>query len=101
MFPIIFPIVDNPFDKTNPDIGVWGLLGEKGLAILGGIWGAGLLASAVWLVVGIVKFGRAKHVNRNPAALEDATKQVLYPVIAIAGLAGAGTIFGVATKLIG
>ena len=35
----MFPIVDNPFDKTNPDIGVWGVLGEKGLLILGGIWG--------------------------------------------------------------
>ena len=44
----MFPIVDNPFDKTNPDIGVWGVLGEKGLLILGGIWGAGLLVCAVW-----------------------------------------------------
>ena len=97
----MFPIVDNPFDKTNPDIGVWGVLGEKGLVILGGIWGAGLLACAVWLVVGIVKFGKAKHVSRNPEALSDASKQVLYPVIAIACLAGVGTIFGAAAGLFG
>lgn len=30
MFPTIFPFVDNPFDKTNPNLDVWGLLGEKG-----------------------------------------------------------------------
>ena len=95
----MFPIVDNPFDKTNPDIGVWGVLGEKGLLILGGIWGAGLLACAVWLVIGIVKFGRAKHVSRNPDALSDASKSVLYPVIAIACLAVVGTIFGAAAGL--
>ena len=99
MFPTIFPIVENPFDKTNPDLGVWGLLGEKGLLILGGIWGAGLLACAVWLVIGIVKFGRAKHVSRNPDALNDASKSVLFPVIAIACLAGVGTIFGAAAGL--
>lgn len=99
MFPTIFPFVDNPFDKTNPNLDVWGLLGEKGLWFLGGIWGAGLLACAVWLVRGIVNFGRAKHVSRNPEALNDASKSILYPVIAIACLAGVGTIFGAAAGL--
>ena len=51
MFPTIFSVVDNPFDKTNPDISVFGIpLSEKGFLILGGIWGAGMLVCAIWLV---------------------------------------------------
>ena len=96
MFPTIFPFVDNPFDKTNPNLDVWGLLGEKGVWILGGVWGAGMLVLAGFLVRGIVNFGRAKRMSHNPEALNDATKSILVPLIAIACLAGAGTLFGAA-----
>lgn len=99
MFPTIFPFVDNPFDKTNPNLDVWGLLGEKGVWILGGVWGAGMLACAVWLINGIVNFGRAKRMSHNPEALNDATKSILVPLISIACLAGAGTLFGAAAGL--
>ena len=99
MFPTIFSVVDNPFDKTNPTLDVWGLLGEKGVWILGGVWGAGMLACAVWLINGIVNFGRAKRMSHNPEALNDATKSILVPLISIACLAGAGTLFGAAAGL--
>ena len=99
MFPTIFPFVDNPFDKTNPNLDVWGLLGEKGLWILGGVWGAGMLVLAGFLVKGIVNFGRAKRMSHNPEALNDATKSILVPLISIACLAGAGTLFGAAAGL--
>lgn len=100
MFPTIFPIVDNPFDKTTPDISVFGVpLSEKAFLILGGIWGAGMLVLAGFLVRGIVNFGRAKRMSHNPEALNDATKSILVPLIAIACLAGAGTLFGAAAGL--
>ena len=99
MFPTIFPFVDNPFDKTNPNLDVWGLLGEKGVWILGGVWGAGMLVLAGFLVRGIVNFGRAKRMSHNPEALNDAAKSILVPLIAIACLAGAGTLFGAAAGL--
>lgn len=99
MFPTIFPFVDNPFDKTNPNLDVWGLLGEKGVWFLGGVWGAGMLVLAGFLVRGIVNFGRAKRMSHNPDALNDATKSILVPLIAIACLAGAGTLFGAAAGL--
>lgn len=102
MFPTIFPFVDNPFDKTTPDITVFGVpLSEKAFLILGGIWGFGMLACAVWLIVGIVNFGKAKHVSRNPDALTDASKSIFIPIIAIACLAGVGTLFGAAAGLFG
>ena len=99
MFPTILPFVDNPFDKTNPNLDVWGLLGEKGLWILGGVWGAGMLVLAGFLIKGIVNFGRAKRMSHNPEALNDATKSILVPLIAIACLAGAATLFGAAAGL--
>lgn len=102
MFPTIFPIVDNPFDKTNPDISVFGVpLSEKGFLILGGIWGAGMLVCAIWLVIGIVKFGQAKRVNHNPDALSDSSKLIFTPLISIACLGGIGTLFGAAAGLFG
>jgi hypothetical protein len=106
IYPFLFPAqsgsVSNPFDKTNPDITVFGAtLSAKAFLVLGGIWGFAMLACAVWLVIGIAKFGHAKRVNHNPDALSDAAKLIYTPLISIACLGGVGTIFGAAAGLFG
>lgn len=102
MFPTIFSVVDNPFDKTTPDISILGVkLTSDALAALGAAWGLGMLVLAGFLVKGIVNFGRAKRVSHNPEALSDASKSIFVPLIAIACLAGVGTLFGAAAGLFG
>ena len=86
LYPFLFPIDDaqsgvkNPFGQTSPNVGFWGDV-------------------AIWLIIGIVKFGKAKRVNHNPDALSDATKSIYTPLIAIACLGGIATIFGAAAGL--
>lgn len=106
LYPFLFPIDDaqsgvtNPFGQTSPNVGFWGdVASNKAYAALGGIWGAAFIVCAIWLIIGIVKFGKAKRVNHNPDALSDATKSIYTPLIAIACLGGIATIFGAAAGL--
>lgn len=75
---------DNPFDHTSPNISVFGVeLTNRAYLILGGVWGAVVLALAFLLLIAIFKFGAAKKAQNNPDYLSDASSNLKLVGIAL------------------
>jgi len=96
---IITDSIDNPLDGVTPDFSLFG--GEFSnlwTAIVGGIWGLALAASALFLVLAFVKIGAAST-NRNPNELAAARTQAIWAGTSLGLLAAVGTITGAVLAL--
>jgi len=90
----VLPMIDNPLDGILPDFTIFGAeftqLWQK---IVAGIWGIAIIASVLFLVVGVGQMAAASN-GGNPSAYKDARTQAMWAGIALGVLAALSVIVG-------
>ena len=95
--------VDNPLDGLVPDFTFGGTeFTELWQKVITAIWGIAILASIVFLVIGLVSMaGASGATNPNPQQHAEGRKKAVWAGVSIAGLAGLALLVGAILSFIG
>jgi len=85
--------MENPLDGVIPDFSIFGAeFTELWQKLLGGIWALAIVASIVFLIMGLIKVGQNGEVN--PQAVAEGKKQVLMSAVSLGGVVALAVIVG-------
>jgi hypothetical protein len=91
--------MQNPLDGILPDFSIFGAeFTELWQKLLAGVWALGIVASIVFLILGLVKIGN--NGETNPQAVAEGKRQVLWASISLGGLVSLGVIVGAIIALV-
>lgn len=93
--------MDNPFAGLIPDFNVFGAeFTTWWQKLFAGLWAAGIIVSAAYLIWSIVSLRRATN-NNVPGQADDAKTQAIWAGGSLVGLVAFGTIIGALFALAG
>ena len=91
--------MQNPLDGILPDFSIFGAeFTELWQKLLAGVWALGIVASIVFLILGLVKIGN--NGETNPQAVAEGKRQVLWASISLGALVSLGVIVGAIIALV-
>lgn len=85
--------MENPLDGIIPNFTIFGAeFTELWQKVIAAIWAVAIIASIIYLILGLMKIGR--NGESNPQAVAEGKQQVLMSAISLGGLVALGVIVG-------